>query len=641
MKRQGAGMRSEGGFTLVEALIALLVMAFGMLAIAGLQTTLSRSSDVAKQRSEAVRLAQVKMEELRSFDGLTAGSGTYTYATDLVSNVAGETITAAASGSNTAFTRSWNITRSDGATATSGDDLEKWINVTVTWNDRTGAQQRTTLNSVIARNDPSALKGLIAGQARVKVRYPKSRNINIPYPAVTLDGGKTSAFVPPLGNVAYVFDNETGNILKSCAAPAPVPIDGGLTRSGSTVTVLATGHPFFVGNKVTVAGATAFNGTFTITSAVANVSFSYVLSSLPAAVSGSGGTATLVLNLVEGLDLGTSGLTCTTFSTPAYLLSGYVRFKTTGAAPTASNVENTTDATLDLLASGPLTITDGGAGASKLPSAHVCYAQRQKILSASSLDTETIARAERSGGIVTVTTARAHSFVPGLRIAIENVPVPAPKPADFTSFNSSFVVLTTPSSSTLTYAQDGEDRSETGGTVSLIQQITIPESEPDPAGYGTPQSRFVAYTCIVTPVDDDNDTTTPMAWWGEVKLIPAGWTIGSTSSTYRVCRFTGDYIANGKVSNHEHPRFYRKVTLDPATKSGALDNQNYLVVKGNDICPSDVAADPLSADYVNTNTASHQGGVTGPELSFKCTSAVCSDKVTTEPASAAEPVGMF
>ena len=44
------------GFTLLEALIALLVLSFGMLAIAGFQTTLSRNSDLAKQRTEALRL---------------------------------------------------------------------------------------------------------------------------------------------------------------------------------------------------------------------------------------------------------------------------------------------------------------------------------------------------------------------------------------------------------------------------------------------------------------------------------------------------------------------------------------------------------------------------------------------------------
>ncbi|NJK42622.1 MAG: hypothetical protein HC937_02765 [Aquincola sp.] len=44
--------RRQSGFALLEALVAMLVMAFGMLAIASFQMNLSRSSDLAKQRAE-------------------------------------------------------------------------------------------------------------------------------------------------------------------------------------------------------------------------------------------------------------------------------------------------------------------------------------------------------------------------------------------------------------------------------------------------------------------------------------------------------------------------------------------------------------------------------------------------------------
>lgn len=625
----------QRGFTLLEALIALVVMAFGMLAIAGLQTTLSRNSDVAKQRSEAVRLAQAKLEQLRAFDGILAASGVaFSYATGVVSSAAStpETISA---GTNTTFTRTWTVRRANGLTESTPDDLEKWVNVTVSWTDRTGEPQRVTLNSVIARNDPLALKGLVAGQARERIRYPKGRNINIPYPAVTLSDGKSSAFMPPPGNVVYVFDNDTGNILKSCVAPAPVTLTS-LTRSGSTVTALAPGHGFSSGNKVKITGtsAPAFNGTFVLTSAAAGDSFTYVMSApLPTDTASTGGSAALEINLVEGMDLSTSGLSCTDFAVNAYLLSGYVRFKAGGSlAP--RDVENTTDPTLDLLASGPLVIDTTATGSAGAPVAQVCYAQRQKVLSASRLDPEDISSIVRSGGSVTLTTRRSHSFVPGLRIAVEFVPVtPGPPPINF---NNSFTVLTA-TATTLTYADDGPDASASTGRVSLIQQITLPESTPDPAGYGGggPDSRFIAYSCVVTPPNDDGDASTPPAWWGDVRLVPSGWSIGSTAATYRVCRYSGDYIVDSKVSNHEHPRYYRRVT-------GALDNQNFLVIAGNQNCPTDVDPAPLSGDFINTNTVVHQGGP-GPAYSFKCKTAACSsaDKVVIEPEDATTVIEMF
>ena len=61
--------------SLVEAIVAMAVMAFGMMAIVGLQTTLRANSDVAKQRSEAVRIAEEAIETARAFS-LMAGATT-------------------------------------------------------------------------------------------------------------------------------------------------------------------------------------------------------------------------------------------------------------------------------------------------------------------------------------------------------------------------------------------------------------------------------------------------------------------------------------------------------------------------------------------------------------------------------------
>jgi Tfp pilus assembly protein PilV len=55
------------GVSLVEALVSLAVMSFGMLGVVGVQATLRYNAEVSKQRSEAVRIGQEEMESLRSF----------------------------------------------------------------------------------------------------------------------------------------------------------------------------------------------------------------------------------------------------------------------------------------------------------------------------------------------------------------------------------------------------------------------------------------------------------------------------------------------------------------------------------------------------------------------------------------------
>ena len=74
-----ATRHGSAGITLIEALIALLVLSLGMLALVQVQSTLRYNSDVAKQRSEAVRIAQENMESLRAYGRLAATTGYKSY----------------------------------------------------------------------------------------------------------------------------------------------------------------------------------------------------------------------------------------------------------------------------------------------------------------------------------------------------------------------------------------------------------------------------------------------------------------------------------------------------------------------------------------------------------------------------------
>ena len=205
----------ESGFTLVEALIALLVMAFGMLAVAGFQATLSGNSDLAKQRSEAVRLAQLKIEDLRSFAYVTATTGQADY-TDAVTNTTGETISASSTYfTNTEFTRKWWVT-SNGSTTAVATDLQKWIKVEVSWLDRTNTSQSVTLVSVMSRSDPVNMKLWTTSSGSTTSRKPKNRDINIPYPATDFGDG-SSGFAPGgASGVYFIFDNTTGEVTHRC-----------------------------------------------------------------------------------------------------------------------------------------------------------------------------------------------------------------------------------------------------------------------------------------------------------------------------------------------------------------------------------------------------------------------------------------
>ncbi len=208
--RPACGRRMSGGFTLLEGLVALVVMAFGMLALISLQSTFSASSDDAKLRTEATRLAQQKLDELRAFEQVPVAVGKVSYKGTVVTGA--DTITPAANSagsfSNATFNRAWTVTPN-------ATDMHRTVTVTLTWTDRRG-NQTLTLSSVIAQADPSAISTLGVGPGSTVVRRPKNRNINIPYPSVPLAGNR-SAFQPPGSNVLIVFDNGTGDVVGRCS----------------------------------------------------------------------------------------------------------------------------------------------------------------------------------------------------------------------------------------------------------------------------------------------------------------------------------------------------------------------------------------------------------------------------------------
>ena len=71
-------MKSEKGFSLLEVMIALLILAVGLLGIAGMMTVGIRTNADAAHLTEAYQVGQAEMERLKlvSWNLITSGSST-------------------------------------------------------------------------------------------------------------------------------------------------------------------------------------------------------------------------------------------------------------------------------------------------------------------------------------------------------------------------------------------------------------------------------------------------------------------------------------------------------------------------------------------------------------------------------------
>lgn len=290
---------------------------------------------------------------------------------------------------------------------------------------------------------------------------------------------------------------------------------------------------------------------------------------------------------------------CTDYATPAYTLSGYVRF-----CPSGCSVSDAKDpVSMDkrgLATPNPLSF-DSKNRAAETPVSTDCYSARQVILK------------------------------DGKKVRLED-----------------------------------ELRSEVEEKLRLSGKIALPYDNAEKLLVEDELNKLITtslinYLCVVQPQPPVAGNTAPL-WSGRVTLNPyttlptdppylKSWSVSMT--TYKVCRYTADYqrtsntycLAKGgadgdslcRMSNDEHPLWYRAV-------NASLANQNYLVVNAADACPVMGAATPLDnpPTYVNASTAVHQTNsdpaVVSGELSFTCIAQNCSDRVNIEPTSTSTPL---
>lgn len=208
-------LRSSRGVSLIEALVALAVMAFGLLGVVGMQATLRFNADVSRQRAEAVRMAQEKMEDLRAFgvlDGSAAGQHDFE---KIVTVNSGDEPATDTGTTNATYSRITTVTAPSSTTP-----AFKTVQVRVEWLDRRtasgGTAEAVTLTSNIAKVSPAlgaslGLPGDQSGPAR-----PQGRNFRLPnlpndrFSVVAGRPGYINFKVTAL--VSWTINNSTGQV---------------------------------------------------------------------------------------------------------------------------------------------------------------------------------------------------------------------------------------------------------------------------------------------------------------------------------------------------------------------------------------------------------------------------------------------
>jgi Tfp pilus assembly protein PilV len=232
----------QRGFTLIEALIGVLVATLAALGLQALQSTLTRFGDAARHVDEASRLAQAQLERMR----------------------AGATDIAPAESAMTTTQGPFQL-----QALRAGRPADAWTvaAVRVTWEDRavpsssgvaqdaassstpstTLATTSLSLRTVLDRSAPE-LAGLAARPLPVDraLRTPGQRSLHIPAFALPLGGGLSA--VPLAPDFTAIVRDDNAQVVQSCNPGTASPSTEQLRQLRSagactaTTAMLVTGH---------------------------------------------------------------------------------------------------------------------------------------------------------------------------------------------------------------------------------------------------------------------------------------------------------------------------------------------------------------------------------------------------------------
>jgi Tfp pilus assembly protein PilV len=209
----------QAGVSLIEALVALAVMAFGILGVVGIQSTLRSNADLSRQRAEAVRIAAQTIESWRAYTTLSP-NGAQTAYDDLVSQAAAP-VPDPSPDPNAPFYNTTYTLQQTVALAPVG--RAKTLRVDVSWTDRSNLTQQVSLSTLIFGTAPELAGSLLLPGDASTTQQAKGRNAAVPLGAINNPGGTTSDFNPPSSSsLTWVFNNTTGVITSICN-PSCVP----------------------------------------------------------------------------------------------------------------------------------------------------------------------------------------------------------------------------------------------------------------------------------------------------------------------------------------------------------------------------------------------------------------------------------
>lgn len=160
----------QRGFSLIDVLIAAVVLSVGLLALAVLQGQLVRNSSATRSQTQAMALAQEKLEQYRAFKTATGATNSYASIVPIPSSSAETIATVGGTAAANTYTRTVGVERYILSMSTgkfvSADPTDlttnpitpnefKVVTVTVGWTDSFGTPSSTQIKDVISVASPT------------------------------------------------------------------------------------------------------------------------------------------------------------------------------------------------------------------------------------------------------------------------------------------------------------------------------------------------------------------------------------------------------------------------------------------------------------------------------------------------------